>query len=198
MKKVVLASNNKGKIAEFRALLADYPIELIPQGELGVSEVEETGLSFVENAIIKARHAANETGLPALSDDSGLAVAALKGEPGIYSARYAGADGDAIKNMQQLLTAMKAVPDENRQACFHCILVFMTHALDPTPLICEGIWHGQILHAIQGDKGFGYDPVFYVPALAKTAAELDRDVKNKLSHRGQAMQLLRTKMADKS
>ncbi|MBV9576506.1 MAG: RdgB/HAM1 family non-canonical purine NTP pyrophosphatase [Gammaproteobacteria bacterium] len=195
--KIVLASHNPGKIQEFKELLKSLPIEIIPQSELGVKEIAETGLSFIENALIKARHAAQVTGLPALADDSGLAVAALQGEPGIYSARYAGTRSNAQKNIEKLLTALNQVPDENRQAHFHCVLSFMLHAKDPTPLVCDGKWAGKITRAAQGTEGFGYDPVFYVPSQHKTAAELPLAIKNKISHRGIALQLLLNLLPEK-
>lgn len=195
--KVVLASSNAGKIRELQSLLKPLQIELIPQTELGVEDAEETGVTFVENALLKARHASRLTGLPAIADDSGLAVDVLNGEPGIYSARYAGPNGHAQANIQKLLTALKDVPDEKRTACFHCVLVFMSHANDPTPLICDGKWHGFILHAPTGSDGFGYDPVFYVPTEKKSAAELPLSVKNKISHRGMALQCLINHLSEK-
>lgn len=194
--KIVLASNNAGKVKEFQELLNNLHIELLPQSQLGVAEVEETGLSFVENAILKARHAAEVTGLPALADDSGLAVDALHGEPGIYSARYAGKSATSSDNIHKLLTAMKDVPEEKRTAHFHCVLVYMRHANDPTPLICDGIWTGKILSAPRGEHGFGYDPIFFVPSENCSAAELPYPVKNALSHRGKALQLLLTQLGD--
>ncbi|VVC74753.1 dITP/XTP pyrophosphatase [Aquicella siphonis] len=195
--KVVLASNNPGKVGEFQELLKNLPIDLLPQSELGIDEAEETGLSFVENAIIKARHAAQAAGLPAIADDSGLAVDALNGAPGIYSARYAGKNAAAQDNIHKLLLDLENVPEEKRTASFHCVLVFMAHALDPTPLICQGKWSGMILRAPQGGNGFGYDPVFYVPAEKKSAAELPNQVKNKISHRGIALQSLLKMLPDK-
>lgn len=186
--KIVLASNNKGKIREFSELLKDFHCEIIPQAELGVDDVEETGLTFIENALIKARHAAKITGLPALADDSGLAVKALLGAPGIYSARYAGSPTNAANNIIKLLDEMKHIPDNKRQASFHCVLAFMTHAEDPTPIICDGIWQGNILHEPIGENGFGYDPVFYVPSEKKSSAQLPAELKNRISHRGIALQ----------
>jgi XTP/dITP diphosphohydrolase len=194
--KVVLASNNAGKVKEFTELLAPFHIEMIPQSQLGVSEIEETGLSFIENAILKARHAAQVTGLPALADDSGLAVDALNGEPGIYSARYAGTNNSA-DNITKLLMKMANVPEEKRSAHFHCILAFVSHATDPMPLICAGKWSGYILSAPQGEHGFGYDPVFYVPAEKMSAAELPAELKNKISHRGLALELLLKQLPEK-
>jgi XTP/dITP diphosphohydrolase len=195
--KIVLASSNQGKLKELQALLSPLDVELIPQSALNIEDAEETGLTFVENAIIKARHAAQLSGLPAIADDSGLAVAALGGAPGIYSARYAGSPTNAKNNIQKLLQAMENVPDKNREACFHTVLVFMLHAQDPTPLISDGIWQGSILRAPRGDNGFGYDPVFYVPAENKSSAELSPDVKNRLSHRGQALRNLILRLPDK-
>jgi len=188
MKKIVLASNNKGKVREFNDLLANLGWEVTPQAELGVEEVEETGLSFVENAILKARNAAAHTGLPAIADDSGIEVDALNGAPGIYSARFAGLDASDEDNLQKLLADMKDVPDANRTARFQCLLVFMRHDLDPTPLIAQGTWEGSILTSPQGKNGFGYDPIFYVAEENCSSAELDPATKNKLSHRGQALQ----------
>jgi XTP/dITP diphosphohydrolase len=190
MKRCVLASNNRGKLREFNELLADRAIEILPQGELGVADVEETGLSFVENAILKARHAAQQTGLPAIADDSGLEVDALHGAPGIYSARYAGVGASDRDNLEKLLADLHAVPDPLRGARFQCLLVFMRHALDPTPLICQGTWEGEILREPRGESGFGYDPVFFVPSQHCSAAELPPGTKNSLSHRGQALRLL--------
>lgn len=195
--KVVLASNNKGKIRELNELLNIVNIEVVPQSELHVAEIEETGTSFIENAILKARHAAHVTGLPALADDSGLAVEALKGAPGIYSARYAGNDANADNNIEKLLNEMRAIPDDKRQASFHCVLVFMEHEHDPTPIVCHGVWHGMILHERRGEQGFGYDPVFYVPTEMKAAAELPSQIKNKISHRAIALQSLVKQLQEK-
>ena len=188
MKKIVLASNNRGKVREFNELLADLDWQVTPQAELGVTEIEETGLTFVENAILKARHAAAHTGLPAIADDSGLEVDVLNGAPGIYSARYAGTAASDEENLQKLLADIEGVPDEKRSARFQCLLVLMRHELDPTPLISQGTWEGRILQAAHGDNGFGYDPVFYVPEQDCSSAELPAEVKNRLSHRGQALQ----------
>ncbi len=195
--KVVLASNNTGKIRELKAMLEDFSIELIPQAELGVEEIEETGLSFVENAILKARHATQMTGLPAIADDSGLVVNALNGAPGIYSARYAGEKANTQDNIKKLLTALRDIPNDKRQACFHCVLVFMLHDKDPAPLICDGQWSGMILQEPKGQDGFGYDPVFYIPEEKKTAAELPLAIKNQISHRGKALRLLVGRMKEK-
>lgn len=190
MQKVVLATGNAGKVRELASLLNDFGLDVVAQTELGVDSAEETGLTFIENAIIKARHAAQVTGLPAIADDSGLAVDALGGAPGIYSARYAGVDASDQENLEKLLDALKAVPDSQRQAQFHCVLVYMRHADDPTPLVCHGSWPGVIAHEPAGSGGFGYDPVFFVPSAGKTAAEMTRDEKSAISHRGQALKLL--------
>jgi XTP/dITP diphosphohydrolase len=195
--KVILASNNPGKIREFGELFKPFSIELVPQAELGISDAEETGLTFIENALIKARHAAKISGLPAIADDSGLSVSALNGAPGIYSARYAGKKANAGENIQKLLVALHGVPDDKRNASFHCVLAFLAHADDPTPLVSDGRWPGFILQAPQGEHGFGYDPVFYVPSEKKSAAELPAAVKNKISHRGIALRMLINHMTEK-
>lgn len=187
MSQIVLATGNQGKLREFAQLLAPLSIDVVTQSELGVTEVAETGLSFVENAILKARNACAQTGLPAIADDSGLEVDALLGAPGIYSSRYAGENASDADNIKALLTAMQAIPDTERQARFQCVLVFMRHADDPTPLICQGTWHGQILTEAAGDGGFGYDPVFFVAETDCSAAELSAQQKHAVSHRGQAM-----------
>jgi XTP/dITP diphosphohydrolase len=189
--KIVLASGNKGKLREFSQVLGDLNVEVIPQSEYNVSDAEETGLSFVENAILKARHAAQATGLPALADDSGLEVDALQGAPGIYSARFSGADATDEKNNHLLLEKLQGVPAVKRTARFRCVLAFMRHANDPTPLICQGSWEGVILEQLSGENGFGYDPLFFIPELKKTSAQLPSDEKNKISHRGQAVALLK-------
>lgn len=190
MKKVVLATGNAGKVRELASLLADFGLDVVAQTELGVSSAEETGLTFIENAILKARHAAQVTGLPAIADDSGLAVNALGGAPGIYSARYAGEEASDQQNLEKLLEALKDVPDGQRQAQFHCVLVYMRHAEDPTPLVFHGSWDGIITHTPAGVGGFGYDPIFYVPDEGKTASQLTREEKSAISHRGQALKLL--------
>jgi XTP/dITP diphosphohydrolase len=194
MKRLVVASGNAGKLRELRDLLADIGIEAIPQGSLGVDDIEETGLSFVENAILKARHAARATGLPALADDSGLCVDALGGAPGLYSARYAGTHGDAAANIAKLLAALDDVPDAARGAWFHAAIVLLRHADDPQPIIAEGSWHGRVLRAPRGDGGFGYDPVFLDPVHDCSAAELDPALKRRISHRGQALAALSGKL----
>ena len=190
MKKIVLASNNKGKAREIGQLLADLDIEVVAQSELNVPEIEETGLTFVENAILKARNAAHHTGLPALADDSGIEVDALDGEPGIYSARYAGVGASDEQNLQKLIRKINAKTGAPRSARFQCLMVLMRHEKDPTPLICQGTWEGQIIDTPQGDNGFGYDPIFYVPDEKCTSAQLPAERKNALSHRGKALKCL--------
>lgn len=190
MKKIVLATGNAGKVREFAQLLAEFDAEIIPQTQLNVSNVPETGLTFVENALIKARHAAEITGLPAIADDSGIEVDALKGALGIYSARFAGENATDVDNNQLLLQQLQAIPEAERTARYHCVIVYLRHTLDPTPLICHGIWEGRVLTAPQGDNGFGYDPLFLIPDQQCTAAQMPPDLKNKLSHRGQAMREL--------
>jgi len=190
MKQIVLASNNPGKVREIGQMLADLDLQVLPQSAFKIEEVEETGLSFVENAILKARHAAAKSGLPAIADDSGLEVDALNGAPGIYSARYAGAGATDAQNLQKLLADLGKVPQEQRAARFQCLLVYMRHAQDPTPLICQGTWEGHITFEPRGESGFGYDPVFFVPSHHCTSAELAPEVKNALSHRGQALRQL--------
>lgn len=186
---IVLASNNAGKVREINELLAGVGIRVVPQGDFGVPEVEETGLTFVENAILKARNAAQHSGLPAIADDSGIEVDALQGAPGIRSARYAGPGASDVENLAKLLHALESVPE--RSARFQCVLVYLRHAADPTPLICQGTWEGRILETPRGEGGFGYDPVFYVPSHGLSAAQLDPRVKNDLSHRGQALRRMR-------
>ena len=189
--KLVLASGNKGKLAELRELLGDLGIELVAQGELGVGEVEETGLTFVENALLKARHAAVATGLPALADDSGLIVDALGGAPGLYSARYAGSPTDDAANNAKLLHELRDVPADRRGARFYAVLVLLRHPADPQPLVAEGAWEGAIADAPRGGNGFGYNPVFLDPRHGLTAAEMEPALKNRLSHRAQALAKLR-------
>ncbi|OHE83463.1 MAG: non-canonical purine NTP pyrophosphatase, RdgB/HAM1 family [Lysobacterales bacterium RIFOXYD1_FULL_69_11] len=191
MTRIVVASGNAGKLAEFNRLLSDAGLEFVSQRELGVDDIEETGLTFVENALLKARHAARVTGLPALADDSGLCVDALDGAPGLYSARYAGTHGDAAANIAKLLRALKGLEDPRRGAYFHCTLALLRHPDDPRPLVAEGEWRGRILHAPRGDGGFGYDPVFLDTATGLTAAELEPATKNRISHRGLALAKLR-------
>lgn len=188
--RIVLASNNAGKVREFNQLLAQSHIQIIPQEQLGVSEAEETGLTFVENAILKARNAAAHSGLAAIADDSGLEVDALGGAPGIYSARFAGPGAGDAANLAKLLADLQGVDGDARSARFQCLMVYLRHAADPTPVICQGTWEGSILHRPRGDNGFGYDPVFFVPTHQCSAAELDAPTKNALSHRGQALRKL--------
>lgn len=193
MDKLVLATGNAGKVRELADMLKDTGVTIIPQTELKVVEAEETGLSFIENAILKARNAAAQTGLPAIADDSGLAVDALGGAPGIYSARFAEragtGQGDADNNAH-LLKILADTPDEQRGASFYCVMAFVAHADDPVPVIAEGIWPGRILRAPQGENGFGYDPLFLVPEKGCSSAELEKSVKNSISHRGRALQQL--------
>ncbi|MBR9909868.1 MAG: RdgB/HAM1 family non-canonical purine NTP pyrophosphatase [Gammaproteobacteria bacterium] len=189
---VVLASNNAGKVREMQSLLAAMGLEVLPQSELAIDSVAETGLSFVENAILKARHACRCSGLPAIADDSGLEVDALHGQPGIYSARYAEeAEGDQDSaNNTKLLNRLTGLTQMDRRARYRCLLVFMRHHEDPTPIICQGTWEGRILHQPEGEGGFGYDPIFYVPETDCSAAQLSAEQKNSLSHRGRALQAL--------
>ncbi len=196
-KQLVLATGNLGKVKELADMLAPYDLEVLPQSHFKVSEVAETGTTFVENAIIKARHAAYVTGLPAIADDSGLEVDFLKGAPGIYSARFAGPQANDQANIDKLLQELDGVPESQRTARFHCVLVLMAHSDDPTPVICHGTWEGFITTKPHGENGFGYDPVFFVPSEGKVSAELSKERKNQLSHRGKALQLLSTKINKK-
>lgn len=193
--KWVLASNNAGKLAEFRSLFAEHGIAFTAQSEWGVKDADETGLSFIENALIKARHAAGLTGCPAIADDSGLCVDALQGAPGIRSARFAGGHGDAVANNNLLLAKLAGVVDAERTARFVCALAFVRHADDPMPVIAEGVWEGRILAAPAGDGGFGYDPLFFDPTQGMSAAAMAPERKQLLSHRGQAMRRLRDALA---
>lgn len=193
--KIVFASNNQGKIQELQSLLKGTAIEIVPQSEFAIKDIEETGLTFVENALLKARNAAAISGLPAIADDSGLEVFSLQGRPGIYSARYAGVGASPQDNNSKLLKELEKEP--NRAARFYCVLVYLEHAEDPAPLICEGAWRGSILTTIQGKNGFGYDPIFYVENEKCSAAELSLVKKNQLSHRGQALRQLVNKLTDK-
>jgi XTP/dITP diphosphohydrolase len=188
MQKLVLASNNAGKVKEFQALLAPLQFEVIPQGVLGIPSAEEPFHTFVENALAKARHASSASGLPALADDSGICAHALDGRPGVYSARYAGENGNDVANNQKLITELSNQPD--RGAHYVCALVFIKSADDPNPLVVETTWHGVIVDQAKGNNGFGYDPHFFLPELGKTAAELDPSQKNLISHRGQALREL--------
>ncbi len=190
MKKIVLATGNLGKVREINELLADHDLEVVPQSDFNVPEAEETGLTFVENAILKARNAAAHTGLPAIADDSGLEVDALDGAPGIYSSRYAGSTATDKDNLEKLLADLGDLPDAQRSARFQCLMVYLRHVKDPTPILCQGTWEGRILFAPRGSNGFGYDPVFYVPGHDCSSAELSPDIKNRLSHRGQALRKL--------
>ncbi len=185
---IVLASGNPGKIREFQAMLPSSHIR--PQSHYQVPEIAETGTTFVENAIIKARQAASHTGLPALADDSGLVVDGLNGAPGVISARYAGVNASDRDNLDKLLTEIQSVPDDQRSARFVCIIVLMRHADDPLPIIAEGVWEGRICDRVQGENGFGYDPVFWLPEFQCTSAQLSPEKKNALSHRGQALKKL--------
>lgn len=189
---LVIASDNAGKIREIRHYFEAFAWHLKPQSAFGVPSIEETGLSFIENALLKARHAARYSELPALADDSGLVVDALGGEPGIYSARYAGAVSNDARNIEKLLDRTAHLPDEKRHASFYCALAFVRHANDPVPIISVGQWKGQLLTHPRGTQGFGYDPIFYIPELGCTAAEIPYEQKNAISHRGQAMETLLT------
>lgn len=191
MPRIVLASSNTGKLVEMRVILAGLAIELVAQSELGITDADETGTTFVENALLKARHAARISGLPAIGDDSGLCVDALGGAPGLYSARYAGTHGDAGANIAKLLDALHGVAPPQRGAHFHCSIVLLRSADDPAPGLAEGRWHGRILDAPRGDQGFGYDPVFLDRHSGRSAAELNASAKNRISHRGQALTQLR-------
>lgn len=193
--RVVLASSNAGKLAEFSQLLAGLGIEFVSQASLGVDDAEETGRSFVENALIKARHASTVTGLPALADDSGICVEALDGAPGLYAARYAGVHGDEAANRAKLLRELDGKAASERSAYFIAVIVLLRHADDPAPIIVEGRWCGRILTAERGDGGFGYDPLFLPDGFEQSAAELNRALKNSLSHRGQAVAALRDRLA---
>ena len=200
MQQIVLASNNKGKVAEFTNMFAELnlPIEVIPQGQLTIEDAIEDGLSFVENAIIKARHAAKISGKPALADDSGLCVPVLGGAPGIYSARYAGEHGNDAANNQKLLDDLKPFRGTAIQGMFVCVLAYVEHANDPLPQIFQGIWQGEISEDICGENGFGYDPLFWLPELGKSSAQLSKQEKNSISHRGQALQQFRQSLATKT
>ncbi len=196
--RIVLASGNAGKVKEINQLLSNQLIQVIPQSAFDVPEVEETGLTFVENAILKARNAARHSGLPAIADDSGLEVDALDGAPGIRSARFAGPDATDQANNDKLLEQLKAVPEAGRGARFQCLLVYLRHPADPTPIICQGTWEGRILFRPQGENGFGYDPLFFVPDHGCSSAELRPEVKNQLSHRGRALRELLVKLSNET
>ncbi len=191
-RRVVLASSNAGKVREFGQILASLDMSVAPQSEFGVPDADETGLTFVENALLKARNAASHTGLAAIADDSGIEVDALNGAPGIYSARYAGTGASDADNLRKLIDALREVPESGRGARFVCLVVYLRHAADPTPVIAQGTWEGRILHEARGSGGFGYDPVFWVPTHHCSSAELPAEVKNSISHRGQALRALVT------
>jgi XTP/dITP diphosphohydrolase len=193
-KTIVFASGNKGKLVELQNFFENSYFKIMPQSEFQVDDIPETALTFIENALLKARHAAAKSKCATLADDSGLVVRALNGAPGIYSARYAGTHRDSAANIQRVLGELKSTSKENRQAYFYCCLVLILHADDPTPLICEGIWHGEIDFQPSGSKGFGYDPIFFDTTYNCTASQLPLDVKNQISHRGQALKLLQTKL----
>jgi XTP/dITP diphosphohydrolase len=188
--KWVLATGNTGKVKEMSELLNSFSIEVLPQSQFEVEDVPETGTTFVENAIIKARHAAKITGLPAIADDSGLEVDFLNGQPGIYSSRFSGENATDRENIDLLLSKLEGISADKRSARFQCVLVYMRHELDPTPIICQGTWHGTITESIEGKNGFGYDPVFWVESEQSTSAQLSKQRKGELSHRGQALNQL--------
>jgi XTP/dITP diphosphohydrolase len=190
MKKWVLATSNRGKLAEMQDVLGNTGIELVTQSELGIVDAEETGLTFIENALIKARNACLVSGLPALADDSGLIVDALNGAPGLITAHYAGVHGDSERNIAKLLHELRDVPDAQRSACFYSVIVLLRHVEDPQPLIAEGRWFGRILHEKTGNGGFGYDPIFFDPETGTPAAEMETALKNRISHRGRALAAL--------
>ncbi len=192
MKKVVIASNNAGKLREIARILEPMDFEAMPQGAFGVPECPEPHVTFVENCIAKARHASAHTGLPALADDSGICVDALNGAPGVYSARYAGEPKSDERNNQKLIEALQG--QSNRRAHYYCVMVYVRYADDPTPIIAEGAWHGEIIDDPRGSGGFGYDPYFYVPAFGQTGAEMSMEAKNGISHRGQALRILAEKL----
>lgn len=193
--KVTLASSNKGKLAEFQQLLSGLNFDVVPQSEFQVPDAIENGLSFVENAIIKARHASKLTGLPAIADDSGLEVDILNGAPGIYSSRFSGENATDEKNNQRLLSLLQEAEENERTGRFQCLLVYMRHPEDPTPIICQGTWEGLITLSPEGESGFGYDPLFYIPEFGCTSAQLEKTQKNKVSHRGKAMAQLLEKLS---
>jgi XTP/dITP diphosphohydrolase len=192
MKKLVIASNNPGKLREFQAMLTPWGIEVLTQEQLGIAEAEEPHCTFIENALAKARHVSKASGLPALADDSGICVSALGGAPGVWSARYAGEPKSDTRNNEKLLQAMQGVAD--RRAHYYCVLVLVMHADDPQPLIAEGEWHGEIAQEERGSGGFGYDPMFWLPERGKMSSELTHDEKSQLSHRGKAMKILQQKL----
>jgi len=189
-KHIVLASSNPGKVREINQMLGGLHLSVVPQSDFKVIDAEETGLTFIENALLKARNATRHTGLPAIADDSGIEVDYLNGAPGIYSARYAGKNASDEQNLRKLLDDLVGIPEEERTARFQCLMVYLRHEFDPTPVICQGTWEGRILFEPRGANGFGYDPVFFVPTHNCSSAELPPEVKNKLSHRGQALRKL--------
>ena len=189
---IILATHNQGKVKELNQLMVDLPFIIRPQSDFALDDVEETGTTFVENALLKARHATLQTGYAAIADDSGLIVPALNGEPGLYSARYAGKQATSQENIDLLLQRLNALPHADRRAYFYCILVYLRHTNDPAPIICHGYWEGEIAQQPVGDHGFGYDPIFYLPALSCTAAQLSSQQKQQLSHRAQALRHLVT------
>ncbi len=192
--KLVIATSNKGKLAEIRPILEEAGIEAVPQSEFGFADAEETGHTFVENALLKARKACRQTGLPALADDSGLIIDALGGAPGLISAHYAGTHGDSAGNIAKVLAEMSVLENPVRAARFYCCMVLLKYADDPQPLIAEGVWHGEILKAALGENGFGYDPIFWDPQLQQSAAQVPAELKNRISHRGRALAQLREKL----
>ena len=194
--KIVFASGNAGKVREIAQLLDGLDINVLPQSEFDVPEIEETGLTFLENSILKARNAAQHTGLPSIADDSGIAVDVLQGHPGIYSARFAGLGASDEDNLLKLIDMIKPFPEEQRSARFICSMVYLRHKDDPVPVIAQGVWEGQLVTEPKGENGFGYDPVFYVESQQCTSAELPPEIKNKLSHRGQALMQLLDKLND--
>ncbi len=196
--KIVCATHNPGKIRELSEGLALHGVSLVAQDTLGIAPVAEDGLTFVENALIKARHAAASSGLPALADDSGLEVDALGGRPGLHTARFAGEHASDAQNRAALLAALEGVPERERGARFYCVLVYVRHAQDPRPLLADGLWEGRILTTERGGGGFGYDPVFYVPTHDCSAAELDAETKRALSHRGQALRAMARRLGARS
>ena len=189
-KQIVLASSNPGKVREINQMLAGLDLSVVPQSDFKVIDAEETGLTFIENALLKARNATRHTGLPAIADDSGIEVDYLNGAPGIYSARYAGKNASDEQNLRKLLDDLVGIPEAERSARFQCLMVYLRHEFDPTPIICQGTWEGRLLLEPRGANGFGYDPIFFVPTHHCSSAELPPEVKNKLSHRGQALRLL--------
>ena len=189
-KHIVLASSNPGKVREINQMLGGLHLSVVPQSDFKVIDAEETGLTFIENALLKARNATRHTGLPAIADDSGIEVDYLNGAPGIYSARYAGKNASDEQNLRKLLDDLVGIPEAERTARFQCLMVYLRHEFDPTPVICQGTWEGRILLEPRGANGFGYDPIFFVPTHNCSSAELPPEVKNKLSHRGQALKLL--------